>query len=533
MQEETEGENEEVEQDQREETEHRVAKRRRNVPQILRRLYLDKAELNKWLGEQNDYEEPSTSRENVDDLTNLFKKIFDCYTHRDSEKSYHTLYRDLCLLMSICGLPFESREASKIGNDIRKTFLTRRYSTFQFNTRKSLSYFFHKLSLYENSIRFDLHAHSLLQGGLLYFRIWHDVVPFVTFYNETIHAINTSNRTALLHHIGNRQMFRQFAEKRFDTHHDRRTRMLFLNTDNVTQHVLAPQFFMAILQINIENARYIIDFEKRLLLLAKSYVALLSFSKTDYLSPIMSYITEFLIAAIVHGCSIGTIGKILEMENSIPRVCKDSQFLIFWKNYSLLAEYLHAKRTDAYLPGATFMIDRFIAAVRQFRGSSAVFAEAAMRIRKRTGCEDGEILSIAQLIVQGSADGDVLGSPNLVGRFVEILKSLDFDEEEVDDFVDAAACEELHPSDEKWLDFCHRRISSPHKYGILSEVVASCLQHLFGFLDYGKNRTSSRAWKLLCDSLQMTTLGKLVVFMRIDSLPLSTRFRLQTDSFLK
>ena len=72
-------------------------------------------------------------------------------------------------------------------------------------------------------------------------------------------------------------------------------------------------------------------------------------------------------------------------------------------------------------------------------------------------------LSIAQLIVQGSADGDVLGSPNLVGRFVEILKSLDFDEEEVDDFVDAAACEELHPSDEKWLDFCHRRINSPHK----------------------------------------------------------------------
>ena len=27
----------------------------------------------------------------------------------------------------------------------------------------------------------------------------------------------------------------------------------------------------------------------------------------------------------------------------------------------------------------------------EFRGSSAVFAEAAMRIRKRTGCEDGEM----------------------------------------------------------------------------------------------------------------------------------------------
>ena len=62
-------------------------------------------------------------------------------------------------------------------------------------------------------------------------------------------------------------------------------------------------------------------------------------------------------------------------------------------------------------------------------------------------------------------------------------------------------------------------------------MVASCLRHLFGFLDYGKNRTSSRAWKLLCDSLQMTTLGKLVVFMQIDSSPLSPRFRLQSDSF--
>ncbi|CAD6190388.1 unnamed protein product [Caenorhabditis auriculariae] len=312
------------------------------------------------------------------------------------------------------------------------------------------------------------------------------------FWNAFMNKNQRALETRLAHH----PYLRYYQNKRI---HENMQKMelssIYFGDDLFSEY---PMLFYTCLQAVIQNFQTSLEtLGEQLIQIAHSHA--LHMGERRFHNDVMAHLNEALLTALGLGLTKAQ-EEIITFESFVSSRNKKHEYTVPWMAWKILwmVEKNVSGDYGAYAIDAARLAEYADSDAEEEIGvCGSVFVETACRIWKHSRNSEQHIMD--------SLSSTIKLYPALAPRLVQVASNCGLEFEK--DVLIEDACRKmdehgLHPSEPLWLDWCEARLKNLTRYGAVVTTLTKCVKVLFGFLDFGSNRNSSRAWTLLHEAVQ-------------------------------